>query len=414
LLVTAMAVGTFAARAEPPPVLRPLLSAGEPVDWWFVFKFNARSFPGCPSDHVDQRQCLFGGEVQHSPNYEHRFSQQFAYASSSDRTLRHGAQCAGASTEDPLGATFAQVHQGPFYYVVWNDQFDGDPKLPCGSSCSLPWAHSKGLLAWGEDGQGLVLQVSTPSWPGSGSSVFPRKAGNTLGCISSGNNVMVSQHFFALRLTKDDVVSVLKALRNARVVTAPSGYGQIVRNGGPVDVQDLVISLGTPQDSSTATISTLSSGVRLISKPAALHVPPWQMVSALLGATPLRVATWWQQNRLFTTRANTVISCWDWKQLGRAGAVEIATSGQFDGHSFGLVGGPHPEGNHAKLGVSIDPSRPYSIFGDMNQEGGLRVDCTDAQNPRGGLFYVVEDRQLFDSMTLLLAGGTAPDRPPPK
>ena len=25
----------------------PLLAAGHPVDWWFVFKFNAASFPGC-------------------------------------------------------------------------------------------------------------------------------------------------------------------------------------------------------------------------------------------------------------------------------------------------------------------------------------------------------------------------------
>jgi hypothetical protein len=50
----------------------------------------------------------------------------------------------------------------------------------------------------------------------------------------------------------------------------------------------------------------------------------------------------------------------------------------------------------------------------MNQEGGLRVDCADAQNPRGGLFYVVEDRELFGSITQLLTGDTAPRRPPAK
>jgi hypothetical protein len=138
------------------------------------------------------------------------------------------------------------------------------------------------------------------------------------------------------------------------------------------------------------------------------------MVSAKLGGVPLRVASWWQQNRLFSTSASTVIGCWDAKQLGRAGAVEIATSGQFEGRPFDLVGGAHPGGNHAKIGVSTDPARPYAIFGDMNQEGGLRLDCDDAQNPRGGLFYVVEDRALFDSLTALMKGGTAPRRPPKK
>jgi len=36
--------------ASPAPEITapaPLLSKGHPVDWWFVFKFNAKSFPGC-------------------------------------------------------------------------------------------------------------------------------------------------------------------------------------------------------------------------------------------------------------------------------------------------------------------------------------------------------------------------------
>jgi hypothetical protein len=41
-----------------------------------------------------------------------------------------------------------------------------------------------------------------------------RPTENTLGCVTD-NNVLVSQHFFALRLNKTDVVSVLKALANA-------------------------------------------------------------------------------------------------------------------------------------------------------------------------------------------------------
>jgi hypothetical protein len=29
----------------------PLLKSGTPVDWWFVFKFNAETGPGCPEQN---------------------------------------------------------------------------------------------------------------------------------------------------------------------------------------------------------------------------------------------------------------------------------------------------------------------------------------------------------------------------
>ena len=38
--------------------LAPLLEKGRPVDWWFVFKFNAKSFPGCGNTSDDERQAL--------------------------------------------------------------------------------------------------------------------------------------------------------------------------------------------------------------------------------------------------------------------------------------------------------------------------------------------------------------------
>src|SRR5262245_59974731 len=41
----------------------PLLKSGEAVDWWFVFKFNAKSFPGC-GGRSDAHVCPFGGEPQ--------------------------------------------------------------------------------------------------------------------------------------------------------------------------------------------------------------------------------------------------------------------------------------------------------------------------------------------------------------
>jgi Deoxyribonuclease II len=396
VLSLTMFLCTVSLAAQSADAPAPLLKTGQPVDWWFVFKFNAESFPGCGGGA--QRACLFGGKVQ--PYRE--FSQQFAFADSDDRSLHlGGGGCVGDTTIDPLGATFNQVYNGGFFYVLWNDQFDGDPL----KTASAPKGHSKGLLAWNQDGNGFVLQVSTPSWPGSGSSRKPRKTdGNTLGCVKD-NDVLVSQHFFALKLNKDDVVAVLKALQNASVVTNPA-KPQTVNNGGPADIQALVRGLGKTSKSKIPTADKLSSGVVLISKPSGLHVPPWQMVSALLAGEPLRAATWWHAPEIPTTAATTKVGCWD-PSLGKPGAVEIATQGTWAGKTIGLTGLAEPMGNHAKIGVSTG-AHSYAIFGDMNQQGSLSgPDCGSSQNGRGGLFYVVDDAQLFSSVRDLIAGGTA-------
>jgi len=385
----------------------PSLSAGHPVDWWFVFKFNAASFPGCKAPAV--RSCRFGGQ----PKQYSSFGQQFVYASSENKTLQEGNDCLGDTTTDPVGATFDQIYNGELNYVVWNDQFYDDPPVEgCTTSCSSPWGHSKGMLAWDANGNGLVMQVSTPSWPASGNHLFPRKTdGNTLGCVQD-NNVLVSQHFFALRLTRQDVVKVLIALNNASVVTVPANP-QIVRNGGPVEIQQLVSALGSQSKSHAYIDATLSTGVRLISKPSNLQVPPWQMVSALLGGHSLRAATWWTTPDLIdSTTASTPVGCWD-PSLGRPGAVEIATTGKWGGKTLGLEGGPDSSNNHAKIGVAI--SGAESIFGDMNQQGtlsGPNPKCSASQNGRGGLFYVIEDQKLHDSIAKLISGASAPVQAP--
>ena len=395
---TCGAAGLPACPAAPVP----LLQKGRPVDWWFVFKFNAKVFPECGGSA--ERACLFGGEVQSYKN----FSQQFVYASSESPTLQQGSGCAGDTVNDPIGSTFDEVYNSSFHYVVWNDQFYDDPDIKgCSESCGGPWGHSKGMVAWNDAGEGLVLQVTTPSWPASGSQEFPRKSdGNTLGCVKD-NDVQVSQHFFALKLTKDDLVKVLMALNNASVVTDTSN-SQIVNNGGPADVQKLVASLGVKSASTTSSITTLSTGVQLISKPSKLNVPPWQMVSAILGGIPLRTATWWASPEIPSTTASTSIACWS-SSLAKPGAVEIATTGHWAGKEFGLEGGLGTNFNHAKLGVSTSSTVHYAIFGDMNQQGTLSgKNCASSQNGRGGTFYVVSNPQLSDSLTSLISGSTAP------
>jgi hypothetical protein len=101
------------------------------------------------------------------------------------------------------------------------------------------------------------------------------------------NNVKVSQHFFALQLTHHDVDAVLDDLANASVVTDASNP-QIVSNGGPDDVQEKVRALGVRSKSTAVQDQILSSGVGIISKPSAMQVPPWQMVSSVLGGIPRR------------------------------------------------------------------------------------------------------------------------------
>lgn len=404
ILLFVTALGAQSAQSQPSPAPAtaptPLLTSTQAVDWWFAFKFNAASLPGCGG--TAQRACTFGGKVQ---PYQ-QFGQQFAYASSANHTLQQGAGCIGDTMTDPVGATFNQVYSGRLYYVLWNDQFYGDPII----SEDAPEGHSKGMLAWDNNGNGLVLQVSTPSWPGSGSALFPRGVdGNTLGCIQD-NDVMVSQHFFALKLNHADVVTVLKALQNASVVTDTTKR-ELVNNGGPADIQALVNVLGKVSTSKTVTQDTLSSGVVLISKPSDLHVPPWQMVSALLGGVSLRAATWWAKPEIPTTTASTVIGCWD-SSLSKPGAVEIATSGTWAGKTIGLDGIAEPEGNHAKIGVSTSGTHAYAIFGDMNQQGSLSgPNCASSQNGRGGMFFVIDDQVLFGSINDLLKGATGPPQP---
>ncbi|MFN8394196.1 MAG: deoxyribonuclease II family protein [Bacteroidia bacterium] len=396
--------------STPLPAPTPLAGPNQPVDWLFAFKFNAASFPGCTDDGttpVVGSTGIFGGTVEGYPNGH---SQQYVFATSANPSLVKGSECLGGTLQDPLGATFGQIYNNPgYYFVVWNDQFYNNPI----ENMDSPWGHSKGMVAWNDDGEGFVLQVTTPSWPGSASSAYPRQNdGNTLGCIHD-DDIEVSQHFFALRLTASDLASVLQALGNASVATNLS-QPSIVNNGGPANIQALVNALGKESSSTTLFTATLSTGIQIISKPSNLNVPPWQMISAQLGGIDLRAATWWASPEIPSTNAGEVPACWD-ASLGTPGAVQIATTGSWQGTSIGLTGGEGQNFNHAKIGVSLDQTKPICIFGDMNQQGCLTPSedysgqkCNSSQNGRGGTFYVVSNQDLYTSVPALLAGESAP------
>lgn len=399
----AVAIAAFAgiaaplAVAQPAPIPTPLLDSTHPVDWFFAYKFNGNSY----RTDGQQTACAFGGKVN-----KEKSSQKFVIASVGAPALADGVGLIGTSTSDPVGATFAEIYESDLSFIVWNDQFYGDPRLSCGAKCDGRWGHSKGILAWDQAGNGLIVQVSTPDWPGAGNKAVPRpREGNTLGCEQLTNNMLYGQHFFALKLSPADTGLVLDALVHSSVVTDPKN-SQIARIGGPPELVAKASELGKIVQAADFTDVTLSSGVRLISKASDLWVPPWQLISARLGGVPLRTATWRAYPPIPTTTADTKITCWR-PSLGNSGAVEIATSGTWEGKTMSMSVGA----SHAKLGVSLDPSHPFTIFGDMNQQGALTgtgTQCNSSQNGRGGMFFVLTDPELYASMRQLLTGGTAP------
>jgi hypothetical protein len=410
----------------------PMLTKGHPVEWFFVFKLNASVFPKC-GDGSDTRTCTFDSGLQ-AADYKQGFGQRYLVSSNEAPALADGGpQCVGTSTSDPVGATFDEVYNGGYHYLIWNDQFHDLPPsavLNCPKGdCGSPWGHSKGMLAWNDAGEGFVMQVSTPSWPGAGNPNFHRKIGNTLGCIVGDDDVGVSQHFFALHLNKSDLIQVLTGLNEASVATDPTNP-QVASStaGSPPEIVKLVSTLGVKSNQTGLDGSmpvTLSSGVQFIAKPSGLHVPPWQMVSAELGGVPLRAATWWADPYITSTTAETPVPCWDsalaaGSVRGKPGAVDIAATGTWGspGKTFRLESSPGTNGNHAKVGVSTTATDHYAIFGDENQQGtlgGPGEDCGRSQNGRGGMFFVLHNEPLSTSLGALIEVGTpGAIAPPPK
>jgi hypothetical protein len=424
LLVVLLSIQNSWAQAAP-AAPSPLWKSGQPVDWWFAFKFNSDTFPRPASTPPT---CMFGGTPGGVNKYT-RIGQSYVAASSDHAALVKGSGFLGDSLDDPLGATFNQVYNGNLSFIVWNDQFYRDPVLACeGASakvveCGAKWGHSKGLLAWNDSGDGFILQVTTPSWPGAGNKAHPRTGGNSLGCVTD-DDVELSQGFFALKLNKSDVLAVIQALQTEGAVTDPKN-AQIAKIGGPQDLVDAASKLGSPNTASTFTQAALSSGVKVIAKAGGLSAPPWQFVSAVLGAVPLRVANFWQGDLIYSTAGDAQPACWPpaLKSLTPA-AVQVALTGTWDGATIGLTGEPQDVSgkslgaNHAKVAVSTSGS-PLTIFADMNQDGAVspagQLTCTSSQNSRGGLFFVVQNAELHDSVAALLSGQTAPSSaPPPK
>jgi hypothetical protein len=395
----------------------------------FAYKFNDASFPGWDNDKYPPYGTpgIFGGTFQ---DYPEGLSQQYVFASSANPTLVKGKGPIGATYDDPLGATFAQVYNTPgYYYILWNDQFYNNPI----ETKSSPFGHSKGMAAWNDEGNGFVLQVSTPSWPASGCHLYSRnsqatinavkskkKVGgkpveldyNTLGCIDD-DDIEVAQHFFCLKVNADDLQQILKGLINSSVVTDATQKA-LCNNGGPAAIKALVAKMGKLSNSTTVLTAKLSSGVTFISKPSGLAVPPWQMISSKLGGLDLRVISWWADPKIYSSKSGQTPGCWGPNLPTAPGDVDIALTGSWGGREIVLLGDNGKASNHAKIGISKNAEKPIAIFGDENQQGAMKTGydyagqkCNSSQNGRGGTFYVLENKTLFLGLTKLFAGKTA-------
>merc|ERR1712064_74908 len=90
--------------------------------------------------------------------------------------------------------------------------------------------------------------------------------GNTLGCVED-DDVKVSQHLFALRLSAADTKAVLQSLQRASVVTDPSNEQLVKLTDSPDDLSAIAKSLGQIDDNVEPLDVTLSvENIRLISK----------------------------------------------------------------------------------------------------------------------------------------------------
>lgn len=93
------------------------------------------------------------------------------------------------------------------------------------------------------------------------------------------------------------------------------------------------------------------------------------------------------------------------KIKNKPGPVAIALSGDWNGEPIKL----YAPSNHAKIGVATMGNDHYEIFGDLNQQGSLSPPppCDSSQNGRGGMFFVLQNDALYDSLHDLIQGDTA-------
>jgi len=143
------------------------------------------------------------------------------------------------------------------------------------------------VLAWNDDGDGVVLQVTTLGVAGLRQQEVHAQERQYARLHQAAEQCSERAALLLREAQQDDVVHMLDALENSSVVTdvMPGGARH---NGGPQEIKDRVKVLGQKSDSTEVKQFKLSTGILLVSKPSALHVPPWQMLSSVLDSVDLK------------------------------------------------------------------------------------------------------------------------------
>ena len=202
--------------------------------------------------------------------------------------------------------------------------------------------------------------------------------------------VAFSQHFFALKLNKADVVTVLAgaAERERRhrsgkpqiVQRRPGGRSQWSRSRRAISKERRRSHQERASRGRDPDLEAVRPGM---SRPGRWFRRCWAMPGE-------RSATWWMKPWIYHQMARRG------SMLGRAtlgpkpGPVAIAGTGA--GMSRDQ---PHRPLNHAKFGTTTSADKRFSILGDLNQQGAIAPPgCDKSQNGRGGLFFVVRGQAV--------------------
>ena len=296
------------------------------------FKFNSsKSFAGCEpaSKNPGQKNptmtatgnASFGGVVQTKP----AFGQQFAFASSEDGALRQGSGCAGATLTDPIGATFDQVYNGSFHYLIWNDQFYHDPVglgLQ-GRQLRRALGPLEGTARLERCGRRLRHAGLDAGVAALGQQPVRHAQGEQGQYARLQQLEQQSARQPALLCAQADqqrcLVEVLDGAEECERGDRSRPSLQIVQNGGPPDVRKLVDDSENGRTQGRASIikTELSSGVIMISKPSGLACAALADGFVIADSEPTpaehaqRTATWWTKPWIPTTTNSTAIRCWD-------------------------------------------------------------------------------------------------------
>ena len=352
-----------------PPKARvqPLDGNGAPVDWWFLLKLPQ----GAPC----------AGCAAPCGNADRKTGSCYLYADSNNPTLRMHTALKFDCLSGPNNPATRTLRQAAPQMLVWNDQAT-DTSIPgkYADNCSAPKAHSKGA-AYMSNGNGFILNTSTPN--------FPDPDSSTLGCQST-NNTLVSQHMFCFAVDAANMDKWRAAVTAARLCVIASKNFEYSAPATPrLPTQDVDIRTVKGMD------------IRLLVKSAADDYIPWDMVARRLGSN-LSVLSWYASPRTAPLCAGAPSACLADSATTAANSVGIVTKITLPDKSFSWCGRGLPNGlsNHAKVAVSTGAD-PWVVAGSMNMQGTLDDTCESSQLGRGGEFYAFRHPALHASLSAL-------------